>query len=431
MKFNNFNIFDKFSSQELDKINNKASEIKKVLHNKTGKGSEYTGWLNLPSQTNKELLLDIKNTAKDFKKDLDFVVVIGIGGSYLGAKAVIESLSNNFSNFIDDENPKMLFAGCNISEDYIFELKELLKNRNFGIVVISKSGTTLEPALAFRVLKDLLEKNIGKEKAKSKIIAITDESKGALKTLATENGYKTYVIPDNVGGRYSVLTPVGLLPIAIAGFNIEKIIEGSISEEVNSAANIDVENDIAMQYAITRNLLYASGKKIEILVNFNPKLHFFGEWWKQLFGESEGKDGKGIFPTIADFSTDLHSMGQYIQEGERHLFETVLSVEVPNNKLLIPSSEANLDGLNYLAGKNVEFANKQAQEGTRIAHENGGVPNLKIEIPVLDEFNIGKLIYFFEIACAYSAYFIDVNPFNQPGVEAYKLKMFELLGKHE
>jgi len=427
MKFNNYNIYNKFSSTEIQKIDSKAKQIKSDLYAKKGKGSEYTGWVNLPTSINAELINDINETAKSFNS-VEFVVVIGIGGSYLGAKAVIEALKNNFSSFSENKNPHILFAGFNISEDYIYELKQLLNDKDFGIVVVSKSGTTLEPALAFRVLKDLLEKNIGTEKSKNRIVAITDKSRGALKTLATQNGYKTFVIPDDVGGRYSVLTPVGLIPIAIAGFDIQKIINGAISAE-KDARDSKISFDLAMQYAITRNLLYASGKKIEMLVNYNPKLHFFGEWWKQLFGESEGKDGKGIFPTIGDFSTDLHSMGQYIQEGERHIFETVLSIEKPNNQLIIPSSEANLDGLNYLAGKNVQFANKQAQEGTRIAHESGNVPNLTIEIPVLDEFNIGKLIYFFEIACAYSAYIIDVNPFDQPGVEAYKLKMFELLKK--
>ena len=427
MKFNNYNIYNKFSSTEIQKIDSKAKQIKSDLYAKKGKGSEYTGWVNLPTSINAELINDINETAKSFNS-VEFVVVIGIGGSYLGAKAVIEALKNNFSSFSENKNPHILFAGFNISEDYIYELKQLLNDKDFGIVVVSKSGTTLEPALAFRVLKDLLEKNIGTEKSKNRIVAITDKSRGALKTLATQNGYKTFVIPDDVGGRYSVLTPVGLIPIAIAGFDIQKIINGAISAE-KDARDSKISSDLAMQYAITRNLLYASGKKIEMLVNYNPKLHFFGEWWKQLFGESEGKDGKGIFPTIGDFSTDLHSMGQYIQEGERHIFETVLSIEKPNNQLIIPSSEANLDGLHYLAGKNVQFANKQAQEGTRIAHESGNVPNLTIEIPVLDEFNIGKLIYFFEIACAYSAYIIDVNPFDQPGVEAYKLKMFELLKK--
>ncbi len=425
MKFNNYNLYNKFNSNELQKLNTKAKQIKSDLYAKNGKGSEYTGWVNLPSTINSNLITDINKTAQSFS-NVKFVVVIGIGGSYLGAKAVIEGLKNNFSNFIDNKTPHILYAGFNISEDYVYELKQLLTGKDFGIIVISKSGTTLEPALAFRVLKDLLEKNVGTEKSKNRIVAITDKSKGALKKLATQNGYKTFIIPDDVGGRYSVLTPVGLLPIAIAGFSIQKIINGAVIAE-NDAKNSDINSDLAMQYAITRNLLYASGKKVEMLVNYNPKLHFFGEWWKQLFGESEGKDGKGIFPTIGNFTTDLHSMGQYIQEGERHLFETVLSIEKPNNEIVIPLSEANLDSLNYLAGKNVEFANKQAQEGTRIAHENGNIPNLTIEIPVLDEFNIGKLIYFFEIACAYSAYFIDVNPFNQPGVEAYKLKMFELL----
>ncbi len=426
MKFNNYSKFEK---AECEAFHNKAKEIKYNVHNKIGDGNEFTGWVNLPSSINKEFIDDIELTAKNFAKNIDFAVVIGIGGSYLGAKAVIDALNNSFSNFIKNDVPKILYAGFNISEDYLFELTEFLKDKKFGIIVISKSGTTLEPALAFRLLKNLLEKNIGVENASKKIIAITDKSRGALKTLATKNNYKTYEIPDNVGGRYSVLTPVGLLPICIAGFDIKKIIDGAIEMEKTSAENIAIEHDIAMQYAISRNILYKQGKKIEILVNYNPKLHFFGEWWKQLFGESEGKDGKGIFPAIADFSTDLHSMGQYIQDGERHIFETVLSIEKPFNSLTVPKAEENLDNLNFLAEKNVEFINKQAQEGTRLAHEMGKVPNFNIEIEKLDEINIGKLIYFFEKACAYSAYFIDVNPFNQPGVEAYKQKMFQLLEK--
>ena len=357
----------------------------------------------------------------------EYVVAIGIGGSYLGAKAVIEALSDSFACFKPANGPRVLFAGQNIGEDYLYELMELLKGKKFGIIVISKSGTTTEPAIAFRMLKELLEAQAGKAEASKLIVAITDAKKGALRKLATEEGYKTFVIADNVGGRLSVLTPVGLLPIAAAGFDIRALLAGAKAMEEKTATSGD--DNISEVYAMTRNALYNAGKKIEILVNYNPKLHYFGEWWKQLYGESEGKDGKGIFPAAVDNSTDLHSMGQWIQDGERTIFETVISVEEQKYTAVIPTDEANLDGLNYIAGKRVDEVNKMAELGTQIAHVDGNVPNIKVTLPALTEYHLGELIYFFEKACGISGYILDVNPFNQPGVEAYKKNMFALLNK--
>jgi glucose-6-phosphate isomerase len=406
-----------------------AEEMNAELHNKTGRGSDFLGWVNLPNEIDEKFLQDIEGTASAIRsKNIDIYVVIGIGGSYLGAKAVIDALNNNFSQLRGDK-PAILFAGQNISEDYLAELRDLLQTKEWAICVISKSGTTTEPALAFRVLKQDLEKKYGKQEAVSRICAITDASKGALKTLATEEGYKTYVIPDDVGGRYSVLTPVGLVAIAVAGFNIRELVKGAKDMAHATRQEVPFEENIACQYAAARHALYTEGKKIEILVNFQPKLHFMAEWWKQLYGESEGKDGKGIFPASVDFSSDLHSMGQYIQEGERILFETVISVEKPEREVLIPEDQGNLDKLNFLAGKNVDFVNKMAELGTQIAHVDGDVPNIRIEIERLDEHNIGQLIYFFEKACGISGYLINVNPFDQPGVEAYKKNMFALLEK--
>ncbi|MDE5810106.1 MAG: glucose-6-phosphate isomerase, partial [Muribaculaceae bacterium] len=355
-------------------------------------------------------------------------VAVGIGGSYLGAKAVIEALSDSFASLKPQtEWPRVVFAGQNIGEDYLAELKDYLSDKKFGIIVISKSGTTTEPAIAFRILKEMLEAKLGKAEAAKRIVAITDAKKGALRQLATEEGYKTFVIEDNVGGRFSVLTPVGLLPIAVAGYDIEQLVKGA--RDMEEATRKAEEDNIAMQYAMTRNALYEAGKKIEILVNYNPKLHYFGEWWKQLYGESEGKDHKGIFPAAVDNSTDLHSMGQWIQDGERTIFETVISVESSERETIIPNDSANLDGLNYIAGKHVDQVNKMAELGTRIAHVDGGVPNIQITIPALKEVYLGQLIYFFEKACGISGYILDVNPFNQPGVEAYKRNMFALLAK--
>lgn len=400
-----------------------------ALYQKTGKGNDFLGWVKLPTSITFEELKDIQQTADRFKKDCEIVVVIGIGGSYLGAKAVIDALSDNFVQLKERKNPLVVFAGQNISEDYMTELRSMLHGRSWGIVVISKSGTTTEPAIAFRILKTDLEKKYSKESAAQRIVAITDASKGALRTLATREGYKTYVIPDDVGGRYSVLTPVGLLPIAIAGFDLGALVKGAADMEKLTAPEVPFEQNLAARYAATRNALLRSGKDIEIMVNYNPKLHYFAEWWKQLYGESEGKDGKGIFPASVDFTSDLHSMGQYIQEGRRSLFETVLSIAQPNSKIVLDTDEANLDGLNFLAGKRMDEVNKMAELGTIIAHVDGGVPNLRIELPLLNEYYLGQLIYFYEIACGISGYLLGVNPFDQPGVEAYKKNMFALLEK--
>ena len=414
-------------SQEMK---NRAKNACELLHNGEGKGNDFLGWLNLPSETTDEFLSDIENTAKILQKECEIVVVVGIGGSYLGAKAVIDALSNSF-DFLQKERkfPVILYAGQNIGEDYLFELQQLLKNHKFGIISISKSGTTTEPALAFRLLRAQLEEQQGKEAAKKLIVAVTDKKRGALKILADKEGYKSYIIEDNIGGRFSVLSPVGLLPIAVAGFDIRALMNGAEFMQQQSAQNVDFEQNIAMQYAVARNILYNDGKKIEVLANFHPKLHYVSEWWKQLYGESEGKENKGIFPAAVDFTTDLHSMGQYLQEGERILFETVISVENSNFEKLFPADEANLDGLNFLTGKRIDHVNKMAELGTMLAHIDGGVPNIKITLPKLDENYLGQLLYFFEKACGISGYILDVNPFDQPGVEAYKKNMFALLNK--
>lgn len=400
-----------------------------TLEEGTGAGNDFLGWVKLPGETTEELLDRINATAKRLQENCDYVVCVGIGGSYLGAKAVNTALADNFEYYYapNPMQPKVLYAGQNIGEEYTAELEKLLTGKKFGIIVISKSGTTTEPAIAFRILKELLEKQAGKEAAKDLIVAITDAKKGALRTLATQEGYETYVIPDNVGGRFSVLTPVGLLPIAVAGHDIKKLVAGAVEMEKETLR--DSENNIAEVYARMRNALYQSGKKVEILANFDPKLHYFGEWWKQLYGESEGKDQKGIFPAAVDFTTDLHSMGQWIQEGERTIFETVISVAEPAVERRVPSDEANLDGLNYLAGKRIDEVNKMAELGTQMAHVDGGVPNMRLVIKTLDEHTLGALIYFFEKACGISGYMLGVNPFNQPGVEAYKKNMFKLLKK--
>ncbi len=400
------------------------------LHKGTGLGNDFLGWLNLPSEITEEHLQDVENAARQLQSKCEIVVVIGIGGSYLGAKAVIEALSHSFEHLRKQHDaPIVLFAGQNIGEDYLYELQELLADRQFGIVVISKSGTTTEPAIAFRLLKEQLEKQVGKEEAGKRIVAVTDAARGALRKLADTEGYKTFVIADNVGGRFSVLSPVGLLPIAIAGYDIRALVAGAVEMQKACAEDVPFAENPAAIYAATRNALYQAGKKIEILVNFNPKLHFLAEWWKQLYGESEGKDHLGIFPASVDFTTDLHSMGQWIQDGERTIFETVLSVGEMKHTVVIPSDQDNLDGLNFLAGKRVDEVNQMAELGTQIAHVDGGVPNLKIEIPALTERYLGQLIYFFEKACGISGYILGVNPFNQPGVEDYKRNMFALLDK--
>lgn len=401
-----------------------------MLHNGSGKGSDFLGWMHLPSSITESHLSDIEQTAKVLQENCEVVVVIGIGGSYLGAKAVIEALSDSF-DWLQKERktPVIVYAGQNIGEDYLYELQTLLKDKKFGIISISKSGTTTEPAIAFRLLKTQLEEQQGKEAAQKLIVAITDKSRGALRTLATQEGYKTFVIEDNIGGRFSVLSPVGLLPIAVAGYDVRKLVNGAAEMENVCGLNTPFDENPAAIYAATRNELYRQGKKIEILVNYNPKLHFFAEWWKQLYGESEGKEHKGIFPAATDFTTDLHSMGQWIQDGERTIFETVISVENTRHEKIVPFNEANLDGLNFLAGKRIDQVNKMAELGTMLAHVDGGVPNLKISIPALEEYSLGQLIYFFEKACGISGYLLGVNPFDQPGVEAYKKNMFALLEK--
>ncbi|WP_099464965.1 glucose-6-phosphate isomerase [Parabacteroides provencensis] len=408
----------------------KANECIATLHNGNGAGNDFLGWLHLPSSITEAELADIENTANILRSKCEVVVAVGIGGSYLGTKAVVEALNNSFDWLqADRKNPVILYAGHNIGEDYLYELCEILKDKQFGIINISKSGTTTEPALAFRMLKKMLEDAVGKEEAKHRIVAITDAKKGALRTLADQEGYKTFIIPDNVGGRFSVLTPVGLLPIAVAGINIRELVKGAVDMEKNTDISIPFAQNLAAIYAATRNELYKSGKKVEILANFHPKLHYIGEWWKQLYGESEGKNGKGIFPASVDFTTDLHSMGQWIQDGERTIFETVISVENPDHKVIIPTDKENLDGLNFLACKRVDEVNKMAELGTQLAHVDGGVPNLKITLPQVSAYYIGQLFYFFEKACGISGYMLGVNPFDQPGVEAYKKNMFALLNK--
>ena len=402
-----------------------------ALENGTCPGNDFLGWLHLPSSISADFIKQIQDCANVLRQNCEAIVVAGIGGSYLGARAVIEALSNSFAWLVGDtKNPTILFAGNNIGEDYLSELTDYLKDKKFGVINISKSGTTTETALTFRLLKKQCEDQRGKEEAKKVIVAVTDAKKGAARTCADKEGYTSFIIPDNVGGRFSVLTPVGLLPIACAGFDIAKLVEGAQSMEKACGKDVPFDENIASQYAAVRNALYAeAGKKIEIMVNYQPKLHFMSEWWKQLFGESEGKDGKGIFPASCDFTTDLHSMGQWIQEGERTIYETVISVEKPNRTMLFPNDEENLDGLNFLAGKRVDDVNKMAELGTRLAHVDGGVPNIRISMPELNEYYLGQLIYFFEIGCGISGNVLGVNPFNQPGVEAYKKNMFALLDK--
>ena len=401
----------------------KVKAAQEALENGTCPGNDFLGWLHLPTEITPAFLDEIVATAKVMRDNCEAVVVAGIGGSYLGARAVIEALSNSFSWLIKDQkNPTILFAGNNIGEDYLFELTEYLKGKKFGVINISKSGTTTETALTFRLLKKQCEAQRGKEEAKKVIVAVTDAKRGAARTCADKEGYKSFIIPDNVGGRFSVLTPVGLLPIACAGFDVKQLVAGAQNMEKACGKDVPFEENLAAQYAAVRNGLYQAGKKIEIMVNYQPKLHFFSEWWKQLYGESEGKDLKGIFPASVDFTTDLHSMGQWIQEGERTIFETVISIEEPEKKLLFPNDEENLDGLNFLAGKRVDEVNKMAELGTRLAHVDGGVPNMRISVPKLNEYYIGQLIYFFEIACGISGNVLGVNPFNQPGVEGYQGK---------
>ena len=409
----------------------KVKAAQEALENGTCEGNDFLGWLHLPSSITPEFLNEIQAVANTLREKCEVVVVAGIGGSYLGARAVIEGLGNSFAWLVNDKkNPTILFAGNNIGEDYLFELTSFLKDKKFGVINISKSGTTTETALAFRLLKKQCEDQRGKEEAKDVIVAVTDAKKGAARTCADKEGYESFIIPDNVGGRFSVLTPVGLLPIAVAGFDVKQLVAGAADMEKACGKDVAFEENPAAIYAATRQALYTqAGKKIEIVCNFQPKLHYFAEWWKQLYGESEGKDQKGIFPAACDFTTDLHSMGQWIQQGERSIFETVISVETPNEKLLFPHDDENLDGLNFLEGKRVDEVNKMAELGTRLAHVDGGVPNILVNVPELNAYYLGQLIYFFEKACGISGLLEEVNPFNQPGVEAYKKNMFALLNK--
>ena len=413
-----------------DQLRAAAEASNALLANGQGAGNDFLGWVALPSSIDAEQLAAVNEVANRLRAKAEVIVCIGIGGSYLGAKAVLEAMSNSFALLKRDrKEPIVLFAGQNISEDYTYELLDAVKDRELAVVVISKSGTTTEPAIAFRILKAELERRYGKAEAAERIVAVTDKARGALKTLATQEGYSTFVIPDDVGGRFSVLTPVGLLPLAAAGIDIEALVRGAQDMQKATDENVPYEQNIAAQYAAVRNALYAEGKKIEILASYEPKLQYIAEWWKQLYGESEGKEGKGIFPASVTLTADLHSMGQYIQEGERMLMETVISVAKPEHSITIESDEENLDGLNFLAGKRISEVNRMAELGVQLAHTDGGVPNIRIELPAIDAYHIGALLYFFERACGISGYILGVNPFNQPGVEAYKKNMFALLDK--
>lgn len=416
--------------EELLQLHSVVSIYHDALHEKKGTGSDYLGWVEYPTSYPKAEFARLLDAAERIRNEAEALVVVGIGGSYLGARAAIEMLNHTFYNALakEQKKPEIYYAGNQLSPSYMKHLLEVLEGKNFYINVVSKSGTTTEPAIAFRLLKGLLEKQVGKAEAAKRIIATTDQAKGALRMMAEQEGYETFVIPDDVGGRYSVLTPVGLLPIAVTGVNVEEMMAGA-ADATRRYGNRDVMENEAYRYAATRFALYQKGYEIELLVNYEPRLHMFNEWWKQLFGESEGKDHKGIFPASVDFTTDLHSMGQYIQEGRRHLFETVLFVNESEADLIIPEEDENLDGLNFLAGKPLQFVNRKAFEGTLLAHTDGGVPNMVVEIPELTPYIFGELVYFFEKACGMSGYLLGVNPFNQPGVEAYKKNMFALLGK--
>lgn len=420
-----------FAEHELTYMRDFVKVAHHSLHEKTGAGSDYLGWIDLPVNYDQEEFSRIERAAEKIRNDSDVLLVIGIGGSYLGARAAIEMLQHSFYNVLPKEkrrSPQIIFAGNNISSTYMMDIIDLLEGNDFSINVISKSGTTTEPAIAFRIFRKILEEKYGAEEARKRIYATTDKAKGALKTSANEEGYETFVIPDDIGGRYSVLTAVGLLPIAVSGADIRAMMKGAADAREDFSKS-ELDENPAYQYAAVRNILYNKGKTIEMLVNYEPALQYFAEWWKQLYGESEGKDQKGIFPASANFSTDLHSLGQYIQEGRRDLFETVIKVEKPRRGLTIEAEDKDLDGLNYLAGKTVDFVNDKAFEGTLLAHTDGGVPNLIVSVPALDEYHFGYMVYFFEKACAMSGYLLGVNPFDQPGVEAYKVNMFALLGK--
>ncbi|MBP6468441.1 MAG: glucose-6-phosphate isomerase [Fusobacteriaceae bacterium] len=424
------NILGYVKESEINYLKTQAELAAKTIEEKSGAGSDFLGWVDLPVNYDKDEFARIKAAAEKIQKQSEVLIVIGIGGSYLGAKATIDFLSSTFYNNLSREKrgtPEIYFAGTNMSPTYLKHLVELVGDRDFSVNVISKSGTTTEPAIAFRVFKKMLEEKYGKSGAKERIFATTDKSRGALKTLATGEGYETFVVPDDVGGRFSVLSAVGLLPIAAAGISIDDLMAGAAQGREASKAPFE-ENDI-YKYAVIRNILHKKGKDIEMLINYEPRLHFVAEWWKQLFGESEGKDNKGIFPASADFSTDLHSLGQFIQDGKRNLFETLVNIETVEDKIVIEADEADLDGLNFLAGKELDYVNKMAAAGTILAHTDGGVPNLVINMPKADAFYLGYLFYFFEKACAVSGYLLGINPFDQPGVEAYKKNMFALLEK--
>jgi glucose-6-phosphate isomerase len=423
-------VSDFIPAEEFRRFTEKAATAKRMLYEGKGAGNDYLGWLNLPQGITPQQLGLIEDVAGEIRSRSELLVVVGIGGSYLGTRAVNDALAHNFAHLQKTEQaPRMIFAGYHIGEDYMHELLETLNDYSYSIVVISKSGTTTEPAIAFRILKDHLVHKVGKKEAGKRIIAVTDQDRGALRQLADGEGYRSYVIPGNVGGRFSVFTPVGLVPLAICGTDIGQLVDGARDMCGRCGQGVAVEEDPAALYAATRHALYSSGKKIEILVNYQNKLHYLSEWWKQLFGESEGKDGRGIYPSSVDNSTDLHSMGQYIQDGERILFETVISVEKAEHALVIPEDAANLDKLNYLAGKYIDHVNKMAELATILAHLDGGVPNIRISIPRIHEYHLGELLYFFENACGISGYMLGINPFNQPGVEAYKRNMFALLEK--
>ena len=420
-----------FNEDELKQIKPYVELANEVLTSKSGAGNDFLGWVDLPENYDKDEFARIKKAAEKIKNDSEVLIVIGIGGSYLGAKAAIEFLSHSFYNNLPKDKrktPEIYFAGTNMSGVYLQHLIEVVGDRDFSVNVISKSGTTTEPAIAFRVFKKMLEEKYGKEEAAKRIYATTDKEKGALKTLATAEGYETFVVPDNVGGRFSVLTAVGLLPIAAAGINIDELMAGA-KDAMNDFANKNMDENQALQYAAVRNILHRKGKDLELMVNYEPRVHYLAEWWKQLFGESEGKDGKGLYPTSADFSADLHSLGQYIQEGKRLFFETVVSIGKPEVEFVIESDKDNLDGLNFIAGKTLDYVNKKATDGVILAHIDGNVPNLGVNIPEATPYHLGYTFYFFEKACGVSGYLLGVNPFDQPGVEAYKKNMFALLGK--
>ena len=428
MKIDLSHVLPFLDKNQKTNLESNVSKVYETIFNKTGAGNDFLGWVNLPSEIDEGLLADIEKTAADLRKKSDIFVVIGIGGSYLGARAVIEALQNHFAP-LTGEKPLIVYAGHNMSEDYLHDLMAVLDKKDYSLAVISKSGTTTEPAIAFRILKQHIINKYGEQEAASRIIAITDKARGALKQLANVKGYKTYIVPDDVGGRFSVLTPVGLLPIAMAGIDIRQLIKGAIEIEKLCKSNPTLNGNFVSEYAVVRHILYGMGKTNEIMVNYEPRLVYFSEWWKQLYGESHGKNGKGIFPASVTFSTDLHSMGQYIQDGIRNLFETVISVENSDHELRIPMEGEDLDQLNYIAGKRISEVNHKAELGTMLAHEDGGVPVMRIVIPEISAYVLGQLIYFFEMGCALSGYMLEVNPFDQPGVEAYKKNMFALLGK--